>query len=307
MRTYFLRRVLQSIAVIFAASVLAFSLVFLSGDPVAAVVPADATQEEIGRAIEYYGFDQPLPVQYLRFLRGAAQGDLGNSLRYRVSTAELVADRLPATGLLVLAAMTVTFGLALVLGILSAVKRDSIFDQVTLFLTTFGQAMPTFWFGILLILLFSVTLNWLPPSGYGGAAFLVLPALTLSLYQLPQFLRVVRSSVQEVLGEDFIRTARSKGMSEMAVFTRHALRNALIPIVTLLGLELGTMFGGAVVTETVFAWPGLGRLLIEAIRSADFPLVQTAVLVIAVLITTINLIVDLTYVVLDPRVRLNAS
>lgn len=305
MRTYVLKRVLQSAGVIVAASVLAFSLVFLSGDPVAAVVPADATQEEVQRAIMLYGFDQPLYVQYFRFLGGAVRGDLGDSLRYRVSTMELVSERLPATALLVAAGMTITILLGLSLGILAAVRRDSIFDQIALFLSTFGQAMPNFWFGILLILLFSVTLNWLPPSGYGGLQYLVLPALTISLYQLPKFLRVVRSSVHEVLSEDYVRTARSKGISEYAVLVRHALRNALIPIITLFGLELGAMFGGAVVTETVFAWPGLGRLLIEAVRSADFPLVQTAILVIALLITTVNLIVDLTYVALDPRVRLD--
>jgi ABC-type dipeptide/oligopeptide/nickel transport system permease component len=248
------------------------------------------------------GFDQPLVVQFWKFLTHAVRGDFGQSLQYHEPGLRLVFERLPATVELTAAALIVALGLAIPLGIISAVKRNSLVDNAALFLALFGQSMPIFWLGILLILIVSVRLDLLPSSGSGSLAHLVLPGLTLGLYTTARLTRVVRAEMLDVLGQDYLRTAYAKGVKSRTVVIRHAFRNALLPVVTMIGLEMGSMLGGAVITETVFAWPGVGQLVVNAIYNRDYPIVQAAVFVIALVFVTINLVVDILYTVIDPRV-----
>ena len=270
-------------------------------------LPLDASREQLEAFRHKMGFDQPVHIQYLRWLGRAVRGDFGTSLRYAKPVFPLILERMPATLELAVAAQIFALTLALPLGILAAVRRNSIFDGLTMVGALFGQSMPGFWLGLMLILLFGVVLRILPVSGRAGPKHLILPAITLGTFFLARNTRLVRSGMLEVLGQDYVTTARSKGLSERAIIWKHALKNALIPLVTMVGMDFGALLAGTVVTETVFAWPGVGRLVFNAINQRDFPLIQAAVLLIAVIFVATNLLVDLSYVYLDPRIRLSEA
>jgi peptide/nickel transport system permease protein len=301
---YLARRLLQTVIVLWGASFIAFGVMFLAGDPATAMVGEDWTREQIEAFRHQMGFDQPWYVQYARFLGRAARGDLGTSLRQHQPNLSLIFERMPATLELAAAAMILSTVVAFPAGVISATRRHSVWDNLASLTAILGQSMPAFWLGIMLILVFGVGLRWTPVAGRGGLDHLILPALTLSAYPIARNARMVRSSMLEVLGQAYVTTARAKGLREILVVTRHALRNALIPVVTLIGLEFGALLGGAVITESIFAWPGVGRLTIQAIYGRDIPLVQAAVIMLAAIFVLINLVVDLCYMLLDPRIRL---
>jgi ABC-type dipeptide/oligopeptide/nickel transport system permease component len=284
-------------------SVVVFALVHLSGDPVLLMVSPDAPPDVVATTRQALGFDRPLHEQFARYLGNAAHGDLGVSLRMNRSVTSLILERLPATLQLTLAALIIAVLVAIPAGIVSAVKRGTVVDRLAMAGAVAGQAVPIFWLALLLIALFGVRLRWLPVYGSGSLAHFVLPAVSLSTIIMGRLARLVRSSMLEVLGQDYVRTARAKGLSESRVLAVHALKNASIPIVTLLGLQFAQLLGGAVVTETIFAWPGIGRLVVEAIFNRDFPVVQGVVLVVSLIFVAVNALVDLSYAVLDPRIR----
>jgi ABC-type dipeptide/oligopeptide/nickel transport system permease component len=304
MSVYVARRLVQSLVVLLGISVVVFVILHLTGDPTLLMLPPDVSAEEVARFRKAMGFDDPLPVQYWRFLRGVLHGNFGNSLRHDEPALGLVFDRMPATLELTAVALGVALLLAIPAGIVSAVFRNTALDYVSTVVALIGQAMPTFWLGIMLILVFAVGFQVLPSSGRGGLANLVLPAITLGLFTTARTMRLTRSALLEVLGQDYVRTARAKGVAERGVVWKHALRNASIPVITIVGLELGTLLGGAVITETIFAWPGVGRLSVQAIYNRDYPLVQASVFVLASIFVLVNLAVDLVYTYLDPRIRL---
>jgi ABC-type dipeptide/oligopeptide/nickel transport system permease component len=297
------RRVAQTALILVAITVVVFWVVRLSGDPVLLMLPADASQQDIERLRESLGFDQPVHIQLWRFMGRVVTGDFGTSLRFQEPALALVLDRLPSTALLALTALAISTLIAIPLGVLSAVRRDSLWDRAAMGAALLGQSMPIFWTGIMLITVFSVALDLFPSSGSGTIRHLVLPAAALGFFSTGRMTRLVRAGMLEVLGQDYVRTARAKGLAERRVVYRHALRNSLLPVITIVGLELGSTLGGAVVTETVFAWPGVGRLIVSAIFARDYPLVQAAVLVVAAMLVLVNLVVDLLYTVVDPRVR----
>lgn len=304
MGRYLLTRLGHAVLVLFCVATVVFFLVRISGDPVAILLPPDATPAQAHQLRVSLGLDRPLLTQYADFLGGVVHGDLGDSLFFHAPALSVITDRLPATLELAAAALVIALALAVPAGILAAVRRGSAVDSGVMSLVLLGQCTPAFWVGILMILLFAVTLRVLPASGIGGLQHLILPAVTLSLYSTAIIARLLRSSLIDVLGEDYIRTARAKGASPMRVILGHGMRNASLPVVTVVGLEIGSLLGGAILTETVFAWPGLGRLTVEAIQNRDFPLVQATVLFFAATFVVVNLVVDLLYAVLDPRVRL---
>jgi len=303
MKSYLLRRGWQSLLVLFGVSVVVFLILHLTGDPALLLLPPDATAEDVARFRRAMGFDDPVAVQYLRFLKGALRGDFGESLRHGEPAMGLVLERLPATLELAGAGLLIALCLAIPAGIVSAVRRNTPVDYISTIVALLGQAMPTFWLGIMLILVFSVRLNWLPSSGRGELEHLVLPAITLGLFTTARITRLTRSGMLEVLEQDYIRTARAKGVSEPPVVWKHALKNASIPIVTIVGIELGTLLGGSVITETIFAWPGVGRLSVQAIFNRDYPVVQAAVFLLASTFVLVNFFVDVVYTYLDPRIR----
>ncbi len=305
MAQYILRRLFLSIFVVFGVTIIVFMVIRLSGDPTSLMISPTASAEDVAELRAQMGFDRPVIVQFWDFLTGVVRGDFGDSLRYREPAFGLVADRLLATVQLTVAALLIAVMVALPAGIVSAVKRNTVWDRLAMFLAMFGQSMPVFWFGILLILIVSVQLQWLPSSGSGDVRHLILPALTLGLYSTARITRLVRSEMLETISQDYVRTARAKGLRERGVLYRHALRNALIPVVTVIGIEAGGMLGGAVVTETVFAWPGIGQLAVRSIFNRDYPTIQAIVFVIACLFVLINLVVDVLYAFLDPRVKLS--
>jgi peptide/nickel transport system permease protein len=284
-------------------SVAVFALVHLSGDPVLLMVSPDAPPDMVATTRHALGFDRPLYEQFARYLGHAVQGNLGTSLRMNRPVTTLILERLPATLHLTLAALAIAVVVAIPAGIVSAVKRGTLMDRVAMAGAVAGQAVPIFWLALLLIAFFGVRLRWLPVYGSGSLAHFVLPAVSLSTIIMGRLARLVRSSMLEVLGQDYVRTARAKGVGEWRVLAVHALKNAAIPIVTLLGLQFAQLLGGAVVTETIFAWPGIGRLVVEAIFNRDFPVVQGVVLVVSLIFVAVNLLVDLSYAVLDPRIR----
>lgn len=304
MRRYLLVRLLRAVLVVLAVSVVVFTLLRLSGDPVAIMLPFDATAEQRAEFRRYFGLDSPIPVQYVRFLGRASRGDFGESLRYRQPAITLFAERLPATLILVLFALSVTVAAGFSLGVLAATKPGSVLDQLVVATSLALQSTPSFWLGIMLILLFSVQLGWLPTSGSGNWRHLIMPVLTVASFLLAEILVLVRGSMVEALSADYIRTARAKGMPRHLVVLRHALRNALIPAITVIGMQFGTLMGGAVITETVFGWPGVGLLAVQSVFQRDFPVVQVAMLSLSVIIALANLSVDLLYVLADPRIRL---
>jgi peptide/nickel transport system permease protein len=304
MKEYLLRRLWQSGLVLLGVSFVVFGILHLTGDPALVLLPPDASAEDIQKFRELMGFNDPFLVQYGRFLKGAVHGDFGNSIRYSEPAFDLVLERMPATFELAGSALALALCLAIPAGIVSAVRRNSPVDYVSTVVALLGQSMPTFWLGIMLILLFSVSLNLLPSSGRGGWDHLIMPAITLGLFTTARIARLTRSGMLEVLNQDYIRTARAKGVAGSPIVWKHALKNAAIPIVTIVGIELGTLLGGSVITETIFAWPGVGRLSVQAIYNRDYPVVQAAVFLLASTFVVVNLIVDVLYTYLDPRIRL---
>jgi ABC-type dipeptide/oligopeptide/nickel transport system permease component len=296
-------RLFRALVALWLVSTVVFVVMRLSGDPAPLLLPPDAPRSEIFRVRAELGLDRPLPVQYGVFLGQVLGGDFGRSIHFREPALAVVLDRLPATLELGLAAFALSVVVALPVGVLSAVRRNSLLDQVAMGLALIGQSAPTFFLGILFILLLSLRAGWFPTSGRGGWEHLTLPALTLALFAMASVARLTRSAVLEVLRTDFIRTARAKGLSELLVVAKHTLKNAAIPIVTITGLQFGSLLGGAVVTETVFAWPGIGRLAIQSIYNRDYPVVQCAVFLSAVMFIVLNLAIDLVYGLLDPRAR----
>jgi peptide/nickel transport system permease protein len=306
MKRYLVTAIVHAVAVALGVSVLSFVFMQLSGDPVMLMLPPDATHQQIEEFRERMGFNDPLVVQYGRFLAGAVRGDFGQSLRHHQPSMTLVLERLPATMELAAAGMGVALLIAVPFGIASARRRGSFVDYLGMGGSLLGLSMPNFWVGIVGILIFSVHLRWLPTGGRGTWAQLVLPAIALGSYLMALIARLTRSGMLDVLGQDYVRTARAKGLGERAVVWRHALSNTLIPLVTVVGLQIGELLSGTVVIETVFAWPGVGRLVVQAVFQRDYPLVQAAVFVLAMIFVGVNLLVDVLYRVLDPRIRVHA-
>ena len=305
MKTFIIKQLLQAVGVCLVISMISFFLLFLNTDPALLLLPPEAEVSDIAKFKKQMGLDRPVPVQYLDFLgKVVLHGDFGNSFMAKVPAATLVRERLPATLKLALAALLLVNLVALPLGILSAIRRYSLLDNVATFTALLGQAMPLYWFGIMLIIIFGVWLRWLPISGSDTWAHLVLPAVTLASWILPINMRMVRSGMLDVLNQDYIRTARAKGLVERKVLIKHAFKNAAIPVVTITGMQLGALLGGAVVTETVFAWPGLGRLAVDSIRMGDYPVVQAIVVVFALFVVIGNLAADILAALIDPRIRL---
>lgn len=307
MTAYVLRRLVQSVVVMLGVATVVFLLVRLTGDPVRIMLPPDATAAQEDALRGQLGLDEPLIVQYFDYLGSLLRLDMGQSLFFHDSVTSVIADRGPATLQLALGALVFALLVAVPAGIYSALHRGRISDSAVSALVLAGQSTPAFWVGILLILIFPVQLQVLSAAGIGGIEHLVLPSVTLGLYTLAIIARMLRSSLIDVLDEDYIRTAKAKGLSGRAVVAAHGLRNAAPPVVTVIGLELGGLLGGAIVTEKVFAWPGLGRLTVDAIENRDFPLVQGIILLFAATFVVVNLLVDLCYAWLDPRIRLEAQ
>jgi peptide/nickel transport system permease protein len=303
MQRYVARRLLQAVLVLFGISAVAFALTHVIGDPVVLLLPFQAGPAQVAQMRHLLGLDRPLPVQYWAFLAAAVHGDFGLSVRQNTPALSLVLDRVPATAELASAALVIAVSLAVPLGVLAALHRRRFLDRAALLFSMLGQSMPTFWLGLQAILLFGVVLRWFPTGGIGGFRHLVLPAAVLGVFSAAGILRLTRTSMLDVVAEDYLRTARAKGLREAAVVGRHALRNASLPIVTWIGLELGTLLGGAVVTETIFAWPGMGRLAVQAIFARDIPVVQAVVLFAATIFVVATFCTDLVYAWLDPRIH----
>jgi peptide/nickel transport system permease protein len=282
----------------------AFLLVSLSGDPAFILLPPDAGAEQRAAFRHLYGLDRPLPVQYASYVSHVARGDFGRSFAFGRPAIEVVLERVPATLLLTATAVALGVAIGIPAGIVAAVRAGTLGDRAVMAMVLLGQSVPTFWLGLLMIRIFAVNLRWLPVSGYGSALNLVMPAVALGLYLAALLARLTRSEMLEALAQDYVRTARAKGLSERAVTIVHALENALLPIVTLIGLQLGALLGGAVVTETVFAWPGVGTLILDAILRKDYPVLLAAVELVAAGFIVINMSLDLLYGYLDPRLRL---
>jgi len=307
MAQYVIRRLWQSVFVVFGVVTVVFFVLQLTGDPVRIMLGETASEEDIQNVRSRMGLDRPVHEQYVSFLVKAVQGDFGESIRQRGQPAMgIVMSRYPATLRLACMALALSVVLAMIFGVVSAVRRFSLADNVVMFLALIGQSVPNFWLGIMLILIMAVQLGWFPSQGFGDGnlKYLILPTITLAAPGLARLTRLVRSGMLEIMNQDYVRTARAKGLQDRQVIFGHALKNAAIPLVTVIGLDMGALLGGAVVTEQIFAWPGVGLEVIMAINGRDFPVVQAAVFVVAVSFVLINLIVDLLYTWLDPRVRL---
>lgn len=300
---FLIQRLIHAVFVMLGVSLVVFMLMHLTGDPAALMVDPDATPEQVQEVRERMGFDRPIIVQYGLFLGHALTGDFGYSYRISRPALDVVVERIPATLRLMAASVAISIALAVPMGIIAAVKRNSFLDRLSMVMVLSGQSMPTFWFGIMAIFIVSVKLGWLPTSGYRGPQYIILPALTLGLYTSAVIARILRSSLIEVLGRDYIRTAHAKGLTGSQVIFRHALKNAAIPVITVIGLQIGYLMGGSIITETVFGYPGMGLLAIQAIRGQDIPVLQTFVIFVAGVIVAINLLIDIIYTYLDPRVR----
>jgi peptide/nickel transport system permease protein len=324
MTVYIIRRLLQSIIVIIGVTLLSFLTLHLAGDPTYLYVSERASEEEIIETRQKLGFDRPLPVQYLLYMGGVLTGNFGSSLRARQPAMELVLERLPATLELTIFAMAISTLIAIPVGILAAIHRGTPLDGGIMLFAMFGQSIPSFWLGIMLILFVGLGLRALPISGHvpilaplfsgnlqeslgnfpDALRFLIMPGITVGVFSLSRNARLVRSAMLEVLSQEYVTTARSKGLREQIVIVRHAFRNALIPIVTMIGLEFGFLLSGVVVAETVFSWPGVGRLVFNAITQRDIPVVQASVILFSFLFVGLNLFIDIIYAQLDPRIRL---
>ncbi|PYM95033.1 MAG: ABC transporter permease [Candidatus Rokuibacteriota bacterium] len=303
MQRYILRRLLQGALLLFIVALVVFALARVSGNPIDLLVREDATAEDRAHLQKALGLDRPMHEQLYIFLTGAVRGDLGQSIRYRRSAAEVFFERLPNTLKLLPLAMAGALAIAIPLGVLAAVYRGTLVDRLAGGLAVLGIATPQFWLGIVLIYVFSIQLGVLPSARMGGPSHYVLPAVTLGVFLLAGMMRLVRSSLLEVMGSEFVKLARLKGLSQTIVIWKHCLRNALIPVVTLFGVYFALLVTGAIVTETVFAWPGVGRLTYEAVIFRDYPLLQAVILLKAVIVLSVNLVVDILYAYLDPRVR----
>lgn len=304
MLRYALQRLLHGLVVLWGVSVIVFLLMHLSGDPATVLLPLDTPPEEVAAFRHKMGLDRPLPVQYFFFLSRVVRGDFGYSYHYRTGALEVVLKRLPATLRLAAAALCFSLTLALPAGVIAALKKDRALDLVVRLLVLIGQAVPGFWLALVLIMLFAVRLHWLPASGYVGWRSLILPAVTAGSFSMASIARLLRSSLLEVLGKEYILTARAKGLSSAQVLTRHALKNAAIPAVTMIAIQTGWLLGGSVIAEVIFAYPGLGHLAVTSVSYRDLPVIQCFVAVMAAIVVTINLLVDLVYAWLDPRIRL---
>ena len=304
MYQYITRRLLLTVPVVIGVSIIVFSIIrLIPGDPARAVAGVNATPEYIEQVREQYGLNDPIYVQYWRFLTGLVRGDLGMSTFSGRPVTTEIRERFPRTLVLASVSLVLATVIGVSAGIVSATRRNSIFDNASMFVALVGVAAPVFWMALMLQLLFSVQLRWLPATGMGGIEHLIMPSITLGMASAALMARITRSSVLDVLRQDFITTARAKGVTERMVIYKHALKNALIPVVTVLGLQFGILLGGAVLTETVFAWPGVGRLLVDAILRRDYPVVQGTVMLLAFLFVVINLVVDIIYAFLDPRIH----
>lgn len=315
MLQFLARRILRAVIALWGIVTIVFIVMRLSGDPVPLMLPPDAPTAEMNRVRAELGLDQPIPIQYAVFIGNVLRGDLGRSIHMRQPAIDIAIERLPATVELALVAFLLAIVVALPAGLISAAKRDSIWDNIAMLFALIGQSAPTFYIGIMLILVLGLQLGWFPVSGRGQGSWLnpsdwgtmlwhvFLPAITLGAFAMASIARLTRSAVLEVMRQDYIRTARAKGLNDVAVLLRHNLKNAAIPVVTIMGLQFGTLLGGAVVTETVFAWPGIGLLAIKSIGSRDYPIVQSSVLLVAMAFVFVNFLVDLAYGWLDPRIR----
>jgi peptide/nickel transport system permease protein len=302
MPRYLIRRLGRAIFALWGISTIVFVVLRLSGDPAMLLLPQEASVEDVMRLRHDLGLDDPILLQYLRFLGNSVVGNFGESLRHREPAMALVRSHLWATLELSFAAFFIAAVVAVPIGILAAVKPQSLHDQAVMTLTLIGQSAPTFWIGIMLILAFGLELRWFPIGGRGTLAHLVMPALTLGAFAMASIARLTRSAMLDVLRLDYINTARAKGLGNRRVIWKHALKNAAIPVVTIMGLQFGALLGGAVVTETVFSWPGIGRLAIQGIYNRDYPVVQASVFIAAGFFVVINFVVDLLYTILDPRI-----
>jgi ABC-type dipeptide/oligopeptide/nickel transport system permease component len=300
---YVIRRLALSGVAMLGVITIVFVLLHVSGDPATLLVTQDATQADLARIRQAYGLDQPLSVQYARFVARVVRGDLGFSYRQGLPVGELILERLRATFELALAGLAVAVLLGVPLGMIAAARRGSTVDTAAMTLALLGTSVPSFWLGLLLIIVFGVQLGWLPVSGYGSLRHLLMPAFVLGGFYAAQVSRLTRTSLLEVLAQDFVRTARAKGLAARAVLLKHVLRNAALPVLTVVGLDFGRMLGGAVVVETIFAWPGMGRLAVQAVLGRDFPVVQGAVIMGAAIFLSVNVIIDLLYGFIDPRLR----
>src|SRR5258705_3417829 len=300
--TLVMRRIVRLVVGVTGVSLVTFAILHASGDPVSRMMPEapDADRALLRQAM---GFNEPLAVQFVRFVRNIVRGDFGHSFFHRAPALPIVLHRMPTTLLLTVLAMVLSLSVAVPVGILSAVRRNSVFDHGATFVVFLGTSMPAFWTGIMLMLLFAVQIRLLPVSGWESWAALVLPTLTLASVSTPLLLRIVRSSMLEVINLDYVRTARAKGVSEWLVVCHHALVNAPLPLLTVAGLQFGLLLGGAIITETVFAVPGVGRLIVGAIRQLDFPIVQAGVFVLALIVVLVNFAVDMLYIYLNPQIR----
>jgi len=301
---YLAQRLLHGVAVLLGVSVVVFGLTWLTGDPASVLLPVNTPPEQVAVFRHSMGFDQPVPVQYLSFLGRALHGDFGVSFRHRTSALPLVAERLPVTLRLMAAALAFALLLALPLGILGATFHGRWPDLLSRLVALLGQSIAAPWLGVMLILVFAVNLRWLPSSGANRPAAIILPAIVAGAYSAAGLTRLLRSSLLEVLGNDYIRTARAKGLAERSIMARHALKNAAIPVLAFLGIQITFMFGGTIVAETMFAYPGMSRLAVEAIATRDLPVIQVFVLLAGGLVVLVNLLMDVLYAWLDPRIRL---
>jgi peptide/nickel transport system permease protein len=304
MQRYIARRALQSLLAIWVMSLIVFSLARISGNPLDMMLPLEATREDYERVSKHWGLDEPLHTQYVIFLTKAIRGDFGYSWKWPGHSAMgLVAERLPATLQLAGFALAISVLIALPIGVLSAVKKRTGWDTTAKIVALLGQSLPAFWLGIVLMWIFAVTLGWFPTSGRGGLAYMVLPAITLGWFQVAAIMRLVRSSMLEVLDSEFVKLTRIKGLAEWKVVWKHCLRNAAIAPLTFFAIIAGVLMTGAVVTESVFSWPGTGLLVVDAVRARDFQVVQAVVIVFAGIFILTNLVVDILYAYLDPRIR----
>ncbi|ALX85449.1 ABC transporter permease [Achromobacter dolens] len=323
MTAFIIRRLCQSLVILALTSLIVFAGVYAIGDPIEILVPADATQAEIAQAVQSLGLDLPLYQQYLKFVGNALHGDLGNSFVFNQPAIQLILQRLPATLELACVALLLALAIGLPLGLVAGLKPDSALDRGIMTGSILGFSLPNFWQGIMLVLIFSVTLGWLPSTGRGptgeifgistslaswdGIRHLILPALNLALFKIALIVRLTRSGVRETMPLDYVKFARAKGLRESRVIYMHVLKNILIPIVTVVGMEFGSLIAFATVTETIFAWPGVGKLIIDSIMKLDRPVVVAYLLIVVTMFIVLNLLVDIIYSVLDPRVRVGAS
>lgn len=299
---YFLRKVAQAILIVWGVSTIVFIAIRMSGDPITLMVSDTAGTEEVEALRRAYGFDRSIPVQYVVFLQRVVRGDFGESLRFNLPALSVASDRLPATLALAVSSTLVAVAIGLPAGILAAIRRNTLLDRVAMMSAFLGQSTPTFWSGLLAIMLFAAWWRLLPASGGETWVHLILPACTLGWFSAAKVSRILRSAILEVLSADFVRTARAKGVSSARIFLRHVLRNALISVTAMLTLEFQLLLGGAIITETVFAYPGMGRLVIQAVGTRDYPLVQAIVFLFSFLLVLSNLLADLIYPLLDPRI-----